>query len=196
MFCTQCQAEVPADSKFCPNCGAPLNYAQRQQAVQPQPPQGFAPPAAPAIPADGNTSGMGTGYPLPDGVDRFSFVGCIPFGIFALANKINVWGVIGLVAGILLFIPTWVTPLAGLDFLFWLAVIVYAVYICVAGRKLAWLNRRFDSQQQYHDTMATWNRWGIGCLVASILLHVLGFIIVALFWTAVFGGALLAESAY
>lgn len=197
MYCTQCQAEIPADSKFCPNCGAPLDYNQRQQAIPPQPQRqhSYLPPVAPALPADGNTSGMSTGYPIPDGVDRFSFVGCIPFGIFALANKISAWGIIGLIAGILLLLPTWITPLAGLDFLFWLGTLVYSIYICVAGRKLAWLNRRFDSLEQYHDTMAIWNRWGIGCLVASILLYVLVIFAITLFSTVV-GGALLAESSY
>ncbi len=127
------------------------------------------PPSQAEIPPDGNTSGMGERYPVPDGIDRFSLVGCIPFGIFALANKVTVWGVIALVADfilafiafLILFVPLWVIA--------FIASLVCTIYICIKGRALAWQMRRFESLQMFEDTMRTWNIWGVIALVLSIL---------------------------
>jgi hypothetical protein len=57
----------------------------------------------------------------------------------------------------------------------WLAFIVavpyvgpfFTFYLGAVGHKLAWQNRRFESFQQYRDTMRRWNAWGMGAFGIS-----------------------------
>lgn len=129
---------------------APQDYSQFQAPVAAAPPvagYGFAPP-----PPDGNTSGMGTAYPPPPQTQGWNFGGCVPWGLFGFFNGSTLWGVLGLVA-----------HFTGLS-------LVYAIYIGIKGKELAWQNRRFDSMMQFEDTMKAWNRWGIIVTVIEVVL--------------------------
>lgn len=119
------------------------------------------------MPPDGNTSGMGEGYPVPPEASGWTFAGFVPFGLFSFNNGNSTWGLIGLLL--------WFFGFS----------IVYWIYIGITGRENAWRNRRFASRQEYMDTMRAWNNWGIGLLVASILFFVLYFVFV---FAVVFAG--------
>lgn len=118
------------------------------------------------MPPDGNTSGMGQGYPVPPEASGWTFAGCVPFGLFAFLNGSTLWGVLG-IAG------WFVGGILG---------IVYLIYIGVQGRDLAWRSRRFNSVQEYQETMRSWNTWGlvigIGMFVFSALVMAMCFTII------------------
>ena len=124
------------------------------QQYGPPPGQGYAPPQY-AVPADGNTSGMGAGYGEPSEASGWTFAGFVPFGIYAFVMGNVMWGVIGLLSLI---------PYVG-----GIASLVYAIYIGVNGKKLAWQGKRFDSVEQYAQAMKTWNLIGVLLFVLGIL---------------------------
>ena len=138
----------------------PPSYQPPYQPQQPyqQHPGGYPPPSAPGWDS-GNTSGMGPDYPAPPEAGKRTCAGCIPFGIFAFANSATIWGVIGLLG---------IIPYVGS-----VLALVYAGYIFSNGRKIAWQSRRFDSIQQYSETMESWHKWGIGCLVLNLIATVI-----------------------
>jgi hypothetical protein len=153
-------------------------YQQPNQPYQPQnyqPPQGqpqYGPPPSSGYnqggygqqqygmplygqPPDSNTSGMGAGYSEPMEASGWTFAGCVPFGIYAFVMGNVLWGVIGLV-----------TQFSGLY-------LIYAIYIGIQGKKLAWQSRRFDSVQQFGETQRTWNIAGVILLVIGIPISML-----------------------
>jgi hypothetical protein len=113
-----------------------------------------------STPSDGNTSGMGEGYPAPELAKGWHFGGFVPFGLFAFINGSPMWGAIGLIAYLVGF--------------YW----IYSIVIGFIGKEQAWRNRRFDSTQQYLETMGAWNTWGLVLLLLSVALVVLYFIFV------------------
>jgi len=97
---------------------------------------------------DGNTSGMGPGYPAPAEASGWTFAGCVPFGLFAFFNGSIIWGLVAVLGGMIPYIG----GVAGL---------VYLIYMGVQGRELAWRSRRFANLHQYIATMNAWNTWGL-----------------------------------
>jgi len=146
---------------------AGLQHAQADSARHYQvPPPGYGY----SLPNDGNTSGMGSGYPVPEAARGWSFAGFVPFGLFAFVNGMPLWGAIGLIASIFF------------SFLY----AIYAIIVGVMGKEQAWQNRRFDSLQQYQDVMRAWNTWGLILLVVGGALMVLNLMLAL----AVFGYSL------
>lgn len=96
-------------------------------------------------PYEGNTSGMGPGYPVPFEARGWTFAGFVPYGLFAFVNGSVLWGVLYFILGL-----------------------IYSIFIGIQGKELAWQNRRFDSVEQYNETMRIWNIWGIVCLAALV----------------------------
>ena len=156
-----------------PGAYAPPPYA-------PQAPQNVYPANYPyyGVPADGNTSGMGEGYAVPPFTQGWTFAGCLPFGLFAFLNNSTLWGVLGLGGMIISALQ-----------------LVYAIYVGIEGRKLAWKNRRFESVQQFEETMRAWNNWGLGCLVAQVIMMVIFFAIYAAVIAGVLSTAFSSTSA-
>src|SRR5207253_1270461 len=90
---------APAPAPPTPPPPPPQAYAPPPVAGYP-PPQGYPPPAsgypaqyAPpqgygvyALPPDGNTSGMGDSYPVPDEARGWTFAGFVPWGLFSFIN--------------------------------------------------------------------------------------------------------------
>jgi len=151
-----------------------------QYAAPPQPqgyqPAGYAPPPgyapqgyAQGLPPGGNTSGMGEGYPVPPEASGWTFAGFVPWGLFSFTNGNTTWGVIGLLLSFF-----------GFGMVYW-------IYIGITGKENAWRNRRFNSVQEYMDTMAAWNKWGIGLLIAGVVFFILYFI--AVFSIAIMGAS-------
>ncbi|MCE5240019.1 hypothetical protein LLH23_16280 [bacterium] len=129
--------------------------------VTPAVPPTYAAPMAPAYaPAsDGNTSGN-PAMPVPPEVEQMGW----SWGGFGL-NWI--WGIGNKV---------WIALLALIP----CVNIGIAIWLGIAGHKLAWQNRHFDSMQQYKETMKAWNMWGIIIFLVSIALNILSAIIQAM----------------
>lgn len=123
------------------------------------------------MPADGNTSGMGEGYPAPPETQGWNFAGFVPYGIFGFVNGSTLWGVLGLVGQFI--------GILGL---------VYAIYIGIKGKEIAWRSRRFDSLAQFDETMRIWNIWGI----VFVVLAVVGIVVYFVFFFTIFFGAMMS----
>ena len=119
-------------------------------------PPAVAVPAYPAAYSDGNTSGNPTA-PVPAEVEAMGWS----------------WGGFGL---------NWIWGLGNKVYIALLALIPcvnigIAIWLGIAGHKLAWQNRRFDNMEQYKDTMKAWNMWGIIIFCVSIVLNIISVII-------------------
>lgn len=114
---------------------------------------GYAPPAAPAYPAapGENTSGMQG--PVPPEVEQmgWSWGGFGLNWIWGIANRVYI--------ALLAFIPC--------------VNLFVAIYLGIAGHKLAWQNRRFESVQQYKETMKAWNTWGLVVFLVNIVFSII-----------------------
>lgn len=113
----------------------------------------YAPPAAPAYaaaPGD-NTSGMQG--PVPPEVEAmgWSWGGFGLNWIWGIGNRVYI--------ALLAFIPC--------------VNLFVAIYLGIAGHKLAWQNRRFESVQQYKDTMKAWNTWGLIFFIVNIVFSII-----------------------
>ncbi len=133
----------------------PYSAGQQYPTAPPPPGYGYS------MPPDGNTSGMGDGYPLPPGVSGFNAGGCVPFGLFGFLNGSMLWGFLGL---------------GGC--LFGLLHLISAIFLAIQGRELAWRNKRYDSIEQFQDTMQPWNIWGFVCLGLGVIGIILYFVLV------------------
>ncbi|MBN2081648.1 zinc ribbon domain-containing protein [bacterium] len=141
MFCPKCGAENPDGSVFCQGCGFQL--AEETTGIDPTAAAtGYAP--GQSAPLAGAPPASATGW---------TFAGFVPFGIFAFLNGNTMMGVVGLAVNLLL------GPLY----------IAYAIYIGIAGRKLAWENRQFSSVEEFEGTMKSWNMWGIILLIVGVV---------------------------
>ena len=130
--------------------------------VAPAVPPAYAAPVAPAYApvADGNTSGT-PGAAIPPEVEQMGW----SWGGFGL-NWI--WGIGNRVfLAFLVFVPI---PLVALG---------VQIYLGITGHKLAWQNRRFDSVQQYGETMKAWNMWGLIAFIAGVVLGIVYVIVMA-----------------
>lgn len=143
--CPKCGYAMSETDLDCPRCQR-MQQQQRQQPPAAPVAYGPPPPLA-AAPAEQNTSG--TYGPVPSAVSNLGWCwgGFGLDGIWGIGNK--VW--ISLLALI---------PVVALGIKIWLG---------VKGHEMAWRARRFDSFEQYRATMRTWNNWGIGFFVVSIL---------------------------
>ncbi|MBN2083338.1 zinc ribbon domain-containing protein [bacterium] len=184
MICPRCDTENPANAQTCLTCGLSLAAYHESPAVA----GGVSAQAVPS-PAhlrqattarryeydgpDDNTSGWGAQKSIPDYIRGWSFVGFVPFGMFALYNGQQAWGV----AGILLTVLTF-----PFGFLAWPLMIGYAVYLGLKGRELAWHGRRFASAEEYEQTMRAWNIAGM----ISLVLPPLQAIWHIMFWMKMF----------
>lgn len=136
----------------------PTGYAPPPSQVAPAPP-GYN-PYAQFQPADGNTSGMGSGYQAPPQTTGWTFAGFVPWGLFSFFNGNTTWGAIGL----------------GLQFVG--LGIGYAIYMGIKGREMAWQDRRFESLEQYEAVMKAWNTAGMIVLGVGVAFFLLYFLFV------------------
>ena len=52
-----------------------------------------------------------------------------------------------------------------------------AIWLGISGHKMAWQNRRFDSFEQYKETMKKWNTWGIVVFCLSIVINIISAVV-------------------
>ena len=109
----------------------------------------FQPPAANLEGAgtDDNTSGLGRGHPIPDGVKGWSWGAFFLNWIWSIGNK--TW--IGLLALI---------PYVGL---------IVAVVLAIKGREWAWQNKRWDDLDHFNRVQRRWSAWGVGVFLVPII---------------------------
>jgi hypothetical protein len=104
-----------------------------------------------------NTSGMGKGHPIPDGVKGWSWGAFLLNWLWALFNK-------NAVVALLCFFP-----LIGLFAALWLG---------FNGRERAWRNKRWDSLEHFNRVQRAWTVWGLCLLFIPFVLGVLAAIMI------------------
>lgn len=110
----------------------------------------YAAPAASVgavIDPGSNTSGLGPGHPLPDGIQGWSW------GAFA-------WGWLWAV-----FNQTWVGLLCLLPYVG----LLMNFYLGFKGREMAWQKKRWDSVEHFNDVQHKWSLWALLKLALVLL---------------------------
>jgi len=108
----------------------------------------YAPPQASLEPrySGENTSGMGKGHPIPEGVKGWSWGAFLLNWIWAIGNKTYI--------GLLCFVPY-----VGS---------VVAIWLGVKGRELAWQNKRWESLEHFNQVQRRWSMWA-GILIGGMI---------------------------
>jgi hypothetical protein len=101
-----------------------------------------------------NTSGMGRGRPLPEAARGLALGGLAPLGLFAFVYGNPMLGLVGL----------------ALFFLKWYP--LYAIYMIIVGRRMAWRNKRFESVEAYEKAMRRWDLFGFYMLPVYLLWYI------------------------
>lgn len=155
---------------------APVSKPLRPPAAvaksQPLPPVQQPYPSGPAYPSPATPrprehpsrsaeNNSGTGGPAPSDVRAMGWC----WGAFGLTL---IWGLSNKVYISLLALTGFI-PFVG-----WIVQLGVAIYLGISGHELAWQNRRFDSLQQFQDTMRAWNAWGLGLFILGLVLGVIG----------------------
>ena len=103
-----------------------------------------------------NTSGMGRGHPIPEGVQGWSWGGFLLNWIWAIGNR--TW--IGLLA---------LVPYVGL---------VIVIMLGIKGRAWAWQNKKWESVEHFQRVQRLWAIWGVIIAVGLLVLGLLAAIII------------------
>jgi hypothetical protein len=103
-----------------------------------------------------NTSGMGKGHPVPDGVKGWSWGAFLLNWIWAIGNR--TW------IGLLCFIPY-----VGL---------IFAFVLGFKGREWAWQNKHWNSVEHFQRVQRTWSMWGAILILGSMALGILAAILI------------------
>jgi hypothetical protein len=110
--------------------------------------------------ADGNTSGMGGGAPVPVAIAQGWNWGAFTLPFF--------WGIAHRAWLALLCLVGLACPPAGV-----LTTLLVAVIFGAYGNQWGWQNRRWESVEHFQRTQVTWARWGLGLMLGSVLLGAL-----------------------
>lgn len=51
--------------------------------------------------------------------------------------------------------------------------LIYAIYLGFKGNEIAWQSGRFSSADEMHKCQVIWAKWGVGVLVAAVVLNIL-----------------------
>lgn len=84
---------------------------------------------------------------FPEGVKGWSWGAFLLNWIWAIFNK----SYIGLLA---------IVPYVGL---------IFAIYLGIKGRELAWKNKKWDSVEEFNRVQRKWSIWGVCLLIIPIL---------------------------
>lgn len=104
-------------------------------------------PDADLVNESGNTSGMGKGHPMPDGIKGWSW-GAFCFNwLWAVFNK------------------TWIGLLAFVPYIGFIVSIVLGV----KGREWAWQNKRWDSVEHFNRVQRKWSLWGLIFVAIAVI---------------------------
>jgi hypothetical protein len=97
-----------------------------------------------------NTSGLGKGHPIPEGVQGWSWGAFFLTWIWAIFNK--TW--IGLIA---------IIPYIGF---------IMAIVLGIKGREWAWQNKSWDSIEHFNDVQKKWSFWAVIFVVTAMALAI------------------------
>ena len=101
-----------------------------------------------------NTSGMGKGHPLPEGVKGWSWGAFLLNWIWAAGNR------------------TWIGLLSLIPYIGF----IFSIMLGINGREWAWQNKRWDSVEHFNRVQRRWSAWGtalVGIAVIGILAAIL-----------------------
>ena len=154
--CPNCGGQVVFGVKFCPNCGTSLNWPT-QQTMQPPPvyqEQKYSGgwEQNPALPQ--NTSGQGKGGVIPPEIKGWNWGAFFLSWIWGIGNR--VW------IALIVFIPV---PFLAL---------IMALVLGAKGTEWAWQSKRWDSIEHFRKTQRTWAYWGLGLVLAPLVIWFLG----------------------
>lgn len=153
--CPGCSAAVAFGTRFCANCGSPLNW-QPVQSPSASSQWQYSGTSSQPIALTQNTSGQGGGVDIPDEIRHWNWGALLLGWIWGIGN--NVW--IALVCLI---------PYVG---------IIMAFVLGAKGSEWAWQNKRWDSIEHFKSTQRTWIKWWVYLvLIPSILVIIIGGII-------------------
>ncbi|HEY9051052.1 MAG TPA: hypothetical protein VIQ03_05870 [Gammaproteobacteria bacterium] len=104
-------------------------------------------PAAELATDNVNTSGMGKGHPIPEGIKGWSWGAFLLNWIWAIGNK------------------TWIGLLSFIPYLGFIMVIILGV----KGREWAWQNKRWENIEHFNRVQKRWAIWGIALMLIPII---------------------------
>ena len=103
------------------------------------------------LPSTGeNNSGGGRGTVPPPGVSGWSWGAFLLSWIWAVANK------------------TWIGLLALIPYVGFL----FAIYLGIKGRELAWRNKRWESLEHFNQVQRRWSFWGAIIVIGALVLGI------------------------
>lgn len=102
-----------------------------------------------------NNSGQKENF-FPEGVKGWSWGAFLLNWIWAISNK----SYIGLLA---------LTPYVG---------IVFAIYLGIKGKELAWKNKRWESLEHFNRVQKKWSKWGCILVFGAMILGVVAAIVI------------------
>ena len=111
-----------------------------------------------------NTSGMGKGQPLPDGVKAWSWGAFFWNWIWAIGNS------------------TWIGLLALVPYIGF----IMAIVLGFNGREWAWQNKRWDSLEHFNSVQRKWSLWAL-ILPGIAAIGILAAVLIPLFASAKHG---------
>lgn len=111
-------------------------------------------PAAELVTDDVNTSGMGKGHPIPDGIKGWSWGAFLLNWIWAIGNK------------------TWIGLLSFIPYLGFIMVIILGV----KGREWAWQNKRWENVEHFNRVQKRWAIWGLALIFIPFIIGIVAAI--------------------
>src|SRR5690348_897688 len=103
-----------------------------------------------------NTSGMGKGHPIPDGVKGWSWGAFLLSWIWAIGNR------------------TWFGLLSLLPYVGF----IFALIQGINGREWAWRNKHWDSLEHFNRVQRKWSTWGLIIVGGIFLLGIVAAIVI------------------
>ena len=116
-------------------------------------------PQADLVTQGENTSGMGQGHSIPEGVKGWSWGAFLLNWIWAIGNR------------------TWIGLLALVPYLG----IVMTIILGFRGREWAWQNKQWESVEHFNRVQKKWSFWGVMLIIIPFTIGILAIIVVSFF---------------
>jgi len=112
----------------------------------------YEPPKAELIDKEiSNTSGLGKGHPLPDGIKGWSWGAFFFNWVWAIGNK------------------TWIGLLAFIPYVGF----IMAFILGFKGREWAWQNKHWENVEHFNHVQKLWSIWALVLFVLALLLGII-----------------------
>lgn len=107
----------------------------------------FTLPPSDLTSSDSNTSGMGKGHELPDGIQGWSWGAFMFNWVWALGNK------------------TWIGLLAFIPYIGF----IMAFVLGFKGREWAWRNKKWESVEHFQRVQRKWSMWSLVFVAIALI---------------------------